>query len=134
MSLPMKRAVIYTNVLVSSALSSEGNSAKIMNLISDKKIQLFYSSAIIDEYRRVLAYKKLKIMPQTQRRIINAIEDVGILIEPAASIISFTDESDRVFYDTAQASKAILITGNLKHYPAETFIKNPADFLDMFTD
>ena len=63
MSLPAKRAVIDTNVLVSSVLSSEGNSAQIMNLISDEKIQLFYRSAIMDEYRRVLAYEKLNIMP-----------------------------------------------------------------------
>ena len=134
MSLPSKRAVIDTNVLVSAVLSSEGNSAQIMNLVSDKKIQLFYCSAILDEYRRVLAYEKLNIMPQTQRSIINAIEELGIFVEPAASDISFADESDRMFYDTARASGAILVTGNLKHYPDDTFIKSPADFLSMFTD
>jgi len=40
-----------------------------------------------------------------------------------------TDETDRVFYDTAKASGAILITGNIRHYPAMPFIMTPADFL-----
>ena len=127
----MKRAVIDTNVLVSSILSSEGNPAKVMNLVSDKQIQLFYSSVILDEYKRVLAYKKLNIITQTQRRIIDVIEDLGTLIEPTASDIILHDESDRIFYDVARASEAILITGNLKHYPAEIFIMTPADFLTM---
>ena len=102
-----------------------------MNLVSDKQIRLFYSSAILDEYKRVLAYEKLNITPQTQRGIIDAIEDLGTLIKPTASDIILPDESDRIFYDTALASEAILITGNLKHYPAEIFIMTPADFLTM---
>ena len=77
-----------------------------------------------------MAYKKLNITLQTQRNIITAIKDIGILVEPTVSNISFSDESDRVFYDTARASKAILITGNLKHYPAEEFIKSPVEFFN----
>jgi len=46
--------------------------------------------------------------------------------------ISLPDESDRIFYDTACESKAILITGNKKHYPDEEFIMTPADFLLRF--
>ena len=134
MSLPFERTVIDTNVLVSAALSSKGNPAQIMNLISDRKIQLFYCPAILDEYVRVLGYEKLNIMPQTQKSIINAIENLGILIEPTTSDIFFTDESDRVFYDAAQASGAFLITGNLKHYPADAFIITPADFLTKFVE
>ena len=39
------------------------------------------------------------------------------------------DESDRIFYDTAKAVNAYLVTGNLKHYPEETqFEKNTASF------
>jgi len=132
MSLSIKGVVVDTNIIVSSALSSKGNPTEIMNLISDNKIQLFYCSEILDEYIRVLAYEKLNIAPQTQKNIITAIEDIGILVEPTISKISFSDESDRVFYDTAKASKAILITGNLRHYPTGEFIRTPAEFLTMY--
>jgi hypothetical protein len=39
------------------------------------------------------------------------------------------DETDRKFYDVASACGALLITGNLKHYPSEPFIISPAGFL-----
>ena len=134
MRLSVKRAVVDTNIIVSSALSSKGNPTQIMNLISDNKIQLFYCSKILDEYIRVLAYQKLNIAPQTQKNIITAIESIGVLVEPTISNISFLDESDRVFYDVARSSKAILITGNLKHYPTDEFIKTPTEFLTMYAD
>ena len=128
----VKRVVIDTNVLVSSMLSSEGNSARIMNLISDKQIQLFYCPAIMDEYKRVLAYEKLSITTQTQRSVVNAIEELGIMIKPAAGDIPLPDESDRVFYDTARISGSILITGNIKHYPTEAFVMTPTAFLTAY--
>jgi len=40
-----------------------------------------------------------------------------------------SDESDRVFYDTAKTIGAILVTGNIKHYPDEPLIMTPAVFM-----
>ena len=45
------------------------------------------------------------------------------------SDVPMLDEDDRVFYDTAKESGAILVTGNTKHFPAESFIMTPSDFL-----
>ena len=70
----MKSVVIDTNVLVSSVLSPKGPPAQIMTAISYKELQLFYSSEIIDEYRRVLAYEKLNIPPRAQNHAIKSIE------------------------------------------------------------
>ena len=39
------------------------------------------------------------------------------------------DEDDCVFYDIAKYAKACLITGNTKHYPVESFILTPMEFL-----
>jgi len=43
------------------------------------------------------------------------------------------DEDDRKFYDTAKSVGAWLISGNLKHYPKEDFIKTPTEFLSLCT-
>ena len=43
-----------------------------------------------------------------------------------------SDEDDRIFYDIAKASHAILLTGNIKHFPLEPFIVSPADFLKEY--
>jgi len=129
----MINIVIDTNVLVSSALSSNGNPAKIISLISNfKEIQLFYSSTILDEYEKVLAYKRLKISQVVQEKIVRTIKVFGIEIEPVESTVFMADESDRVFYDTAKASQSILITGNIRHYPVEDFIMTPADFINLW--
>ena len=127
----MKRVVIDTNILVSSLISPYGNPAQIMTLISFKELQLFYSSRILDEYRRVLAYERLNIPIQAQDKAIEGISILGVLIEPSASTIPMPDESDREFYDTAKESGAILITGNTKHFPIEPFIMTPSEFLKL---
>ena len=125
----MKRVVIDTNVLVSSAISPGGNPERIMNSVSDKQLQLCYSQEIIDEYKRVFAYDRLKISVETQGKIIKAIERAGLLVDPAASDFPMADETDRIFYDTAKASGATLVTGNARHFPGESFIMTPSDFV-----
>ena len=45
--------------------------------------------------------------------------------------IQFTDESDRKFYEVAKTIGAILVTGNLKHYPADGTALSPSDFLAL---
>ena len=124
----MEQVVIDTNVVVSSVLSSRGNPAKIMKLCLNDLIKIVLSNEILDEYKRVLSYNRLNIAIETQSGIIRAIEEVATIVEPTKSTISFADESDRVFYDTAKASNSILITGNVKHFPNESFIMTPSEF------
>jgi len=126
----MKRVVIDTNILVSAIISPNGNPAQIMNLVSYKELQLFYSIDILNEYKKVLAYEKLKIPVETQIKIINSITKLGMLIEPMISKMPLPDETDRIFYDTAYSSEAYLITGNIKHFPIEPFIITPTRFLE----
>jgi len=128
-----KRVVVDTNILVSAALSPNGNPAKIIALISSgEEIQVYYSREILAEYKDVLSRQKLNIAAETQTRIMNAIISTGTLITPTSSEIPLPDESDRVFYDTAKESGAVLITGNTKHFPEEDFIVTPSQFLELF--
>ena len=126
----MINIVLDTNVLVSAALSPLGIPAQIVSFISNSdEIQVFYSAEILGEYKKVLAYDKLKIPLDTQAIIVETLCEFGIMIAPLASTVSMPDESDRTFCDTAKLVNAYLITGNLKHYSVEDFIVLPADFL-----
>jgi putative PIN family toxin of toxin-antitoxin system len=128
----MQRVVIDTNVLISSRLSKIGAPAAIMEMIADEKAVMLYSPEIIEEYERVLAYEKFKFDAVKQRATIDEITEIGELVLPHTSATPFErDESDRIFYDAAIAGGAILITGNLKHYPELPFIMTPAEFLDF---
>ena len=125
----MNKVVIDTNVLVSSIITPSGKSAMIMRMFFSGAIQATFSQPIIDEYKRVLSYEKLGIAEETKTDIIDAILELGSIIEPSVSSFSIADESDRIFYDTAKESGGILITGNIKHYPDEPFIMTPSDFV-----
>ena len=126
----MIKVVIDTNIIISAALSPSGTPAKIIDMIFEDRIQLFYSSGILAEYTDVLSRPRLKIADKVQSDIITAIKEVGTLTDSTISNIPMIDESDRIFYDTAQTSGAILITGNIKHYPTEEFIMTPSDFFN----
>ena len=127
----MQRIVIDTNVIISSAISTQGNPAKIMDLVLNKKFEVYYSSEIIAEYVRVFAKPRLNFTREIQEFFINGIKRVGILIDPPASTFPMLDESDRVFYDLAKEVGAIVITGNTKHYPDGDFIMTPSEFLEF---
>lgn len=126
----MNKIVLDTNIIISAVLTPTGNPAKIIALTrANHKIQLYYNDDILAEYSDVMSRPRLNISAEIQHRIVNAITKSGLQFKPAVSDISLPDESDRIFYDTAKQSGAILITGNLKHYPPEPFVMSPADFL-----
>jgi len=127
----MLKVVLDTNIIISNAISDMGNPSKIMNLISDKKLIICYNAEILAEYSEVLSRARFNFSPEKQRYPIDKIKELGLLIEPPLSDIPLSDESDRIFYDTAKAAEAYLITGNLKHYPEEPNIMLPAQFIEM---
>ena len=93
----MKQVVVDTNVLISAALTPQGNANHIMQLISYKQLQLIYSEDILREYKRVLSYEKLGLSPETQSKFIEAVNKRGKLIKPKVSTTNFPHEDDRVF-------------------------------------
>ena len=129
----MFKVVIDTNVFISSRLTKTGNPAIVMKLIVEKDMELYYSRAILSEYKRVLAYERFKFNLEHQLAAINDIINIGILIEPPKSDILMPDDSDRIFYDAAKTINAYLITGNQKHFPEEPHILTPARFVEIFS-
>jgi len=128
----MNGVVLDTNVLV-SALLANGPPAAIIDMVAEGKLVLFYNDRIISEYWDVLQRPKFSFHPIQISRLIHNIVRAGITTEVSKkSIIPIPHEDDRVFYDVAKSSDAFLITGNLKHYPHESFIVAPAGFLKMY--
>ena len=130
------QVVIDTNIVISAALSQQGNPARIIRFIADNDdVKFYYSKNILAEYKKVLAYARLKISLETQEKILAILTENGILIdpEPDPSDIALPDETDRIFYDMAISANAYLITGNIKHYPNEEFILTPAQFVESIT-
>ena len=126
----MTKIVADTNVIISSVLKKDTPPSQIMERVYNGEFLLYYSNEILSEYKRVLSYPKFNFPDTIQRTLINTIEQQGILVRPAARGIPMPDPSDRPFYDTAREAGAILITGNDRHYPRESFIMTPTIFLE----
>ena len=50
----MRKVVIDTNIAVSALLTPTGNAARIIDMITDEKLQICYNTEILDEYVAML--------------------------------------------------------------------------------
>jgi len=127
----MKRLVVLdTNVIVSALKSPNGTPAMILNRFFDGEIQICCGKDIFSEYEDVLLRPELKIDPEKAISFLEIVKELSFLTNPPASKIDLPDEDDRIFYDTAKNNGAILITGNIKHFPDEDFIMAPRHFFE----
>ena len=124
--------VLDTNVLVSAILAS-GPPAIIVDLVANGYLRPIYNDHIITEYCKVLYRPKFGFMPLKVDRLIDDIVRTGVAVEVIPSTIPMIDEDDRKFYDVAKISQTILVTGNIKHFPKESFIITPASFLKVYS-
>ncbi|MDR2717505.1 MAG: putative toxin-antitoxin system toxin component, PIN family [Treponema sp.] len=125
------KVVLDTNILVSSLLTS-GPPAVIVDLVADGKIVPFYSNPILQEYWEVLSRKKFGFDSVQVTRLMDDIVKTGIAVEgKQLNKNKKVNQDDRIFYDAAVEAKAYLITGNMKHFPKESFITTPVQFLTI---
>ena len=127
------KAVIDTNVLVSAFLTKNTNSPtyRVADAILDGKFTPVYSLAMFDEYVDVLGRDYLKLPQSSVEELLMHIKLFGKEVVPAESDAHFPDLDDKVFFCTALAGEAHLVTGNMKHYPKADYIVTPAQFCDI---
>ncbi|MBQ8954996.1 MAG: putative toxin-antitoxin system toxin component, PIN family [Clostridia bacterium] len=127
-------AVIDTNVLVSALLSSREDAATVQvvaRMIAGEIIPV-YSSAIMAEYREVLARRKFGFSPENIAYLLSEMSQFGLKVEPSPSGAALPDMKDLPFYEVVlekRSDGAYLVTGNLKHFPEEPFIVTAREML-----
>lgn len=127
------KAVIDTNVLVSSFISKTPNSptVRIMKAIAEGIFTPVYSDDILSEYEEVLGRGHFKLDPSAISILIQRIQEIGEAVSPIDSEEDFPDADDKVFFCTALAGDAKLVTGNMKHYPPAELVVTPAQFCEI---
>ena len=127
------KAVIDTNVLVSSFISKNPNSptVRIIKAIAEGIFTPVYSDDILSEYEEVLGRGHFKLDQSAISILIQRIQEIGEAVSPIDSEEDFPDADDKVFFCTALAGDAKLVTGNIKHYPPAELVVTPAQFCEM---
>ena len=127
------RIVLDTNVLVSGLLSPNGKPAQIMNMFLNGNIILLYDNRILFEYIKVLHREKFGFRDEWINPLMDYLRSEGDYISAIPSNAIFIDKDDKKFYEVAKSGDAdYLITGNLRHFPNETRILSPSDFISSF--
>lgn len=129
--------IIDTNVIVSALLSRHEDSAtvKVLNLFYENKINLFYSTEILEEYNDVLNRDVFKFDKKIIKNILKLVSLRGIKIDPEKLEKNIIDEKDQPFYELVMdndVGDGKLITGNIKHFPKIKQIMTPVDFIKEF--
>jgi putative PIN family toxin of toxin-antitoxin system len=125
------RIVLDTNIIISALLVPASLPGEILDNVLNRNLTIVYDNRILSEYIDVLFRKKFRIDKELARYIIDLIKKEGEFILAMPEKSKFTDESGKKFYEVYKSGNAMfLITGNLKHFPKETGIVTPREFID----
>lgn len=129
-------AVIDTNVIVSALLKWNSVPGVVLQAVFNGFVVPVYNDEILNEYRNVLNRPKFGFSSELISETISQIESLGVMenaLETVAEAIP--DPKDIVFYSIAlshgKTAEKHLITGNVKHFPANPIVVTPRQMLDI---
>lgn len=131
--------IIDTNVIIASLLTSHEDSAtaKVMDLFYNKKINVYYSDDIYKEYEDVINRPKFNFDKDKIEAILLFIKQNAIKFNPKTIEDEMIDIKDKPFYEIVldeRIKNSKLITGNIKHFPSNSKIITPIEFLEIYEE
>lgn len=130
--------VLDTNVLVSGIINPHGPPGRIVDLLRMGELRLAVDDRILSEYADVLRRSHLEpyFAGQDVAHILEYIRYSSERLIATIQIAGLPDKYDAPFLEIAKAAGAILVTGNLKHFPVRkrsgVTVESPAEFIHRF--
>lgn len=128
-------AVIDTNVLVSAMLKWDSVPGNVLELTYGGTIIPLLNERIVKEYREVLSRSKFRLTREIIDDAVGELERLGIYVDAEEINAELPDPKDRVFYEVVMEERksedAYLVTGNIKHFPAQPFVVTPRQMIDI---
>jgi putative PIN family toxin of toxin-antitoxin system len=133
------KVVLDTNIIVSAAISEEGNPAKVFELLLLEEITNYTTDQIIEEIKKVMARPKItqKLSMVEVSFIVNNFERFSKKVTTTKTINEIKDDpDDNKFLECAVAASAeYIITGDEHLLKIRKFreikILSPAEFIEM---
>lgn len=116
----MTRLVLDTNVIVSAVLTPHGPCAALLAAVLNGSADLVLDARVFDEYREVLARPKFDLSTGAVKSLLQGLQDLSAwILPPPLPPALLPDPDDLPFLELALAADALLVTGNLRHFPLE---------------
>ena len=135
----MLKAIIDTNVLVSSLIQRSYPFLIVQFLINSRKSKICLSTNVLEEYKDVLSREKFikySLFILNAKDLLFDLEEKGEKYYPTVMLDLLEDKSDNKFLELAETCQAdYLITGNTKHFPMKEYKKtkivSPKEFWEL---
>ncbi|MCC6194843.1 MAG: putative toxin-antitoxin system toxin component, PIN family [Burkholderiales bacterium] len=129
------RIVLDTNVLIAGLLSATGPPGWIVEAVLEGTLELAFDGAIRQEYEEVMLRPEFRLARTLVDDVLSAFDQFGLMVTAAPPWpIALPDRDDEPFLAVAWASESILVTGNLRHFPASArgavVVLSPREFVD----
>ena len=131
-----QRPGIDTNVIVSALLKWNSVPGVVLQAVFNGFVVPVYNDEILNEYRNVLNRPKFGFSSELISETISQIESLGVMENALETVAeAMPDPKDIVFYSIAlshgKTAETHLVTGNVKHFPANPIVVTPRQMLDI---
>jgi putative PIN family toxin of toxin-antitoxin system len=133
----IRRAVFDTNVLISAYLWG-GVPRRALDIIRNERCELVLAQPAIEEFVRVLGYRKFGFSPEQIEPFVDDLTSHAIIVQPRHTVEVVTqDPSDNLFLEIAlQGNCTALVSGDrhlldIKQY-RRIRILSPTEFVRSF--
>ena len=129
------KAVLDTNVLVGGLITPEGACGRIVDLVFEEGFVPCVDARILREYQRVLPRPRLRIDRGDVVSTLRQIRLTAELLTPVPLAAALPHPADLPFLEVAKQAGAVLVTGNVRHFPAKAragvTVASPREFLEL---
>lgn len=132
--MPESIKVVYDTNIIASATLTHGIPWLTLQLFVKGKVNLYVSSDLLEEYRRVLRRPKFQRTPNLPMRTLEIIERRAIQKDPSFKLnVALHEPDNRVVECAVEAKTHYIVTGNKRHFPFSAYkgikIVSPREFM-----
>jgi putative PIN family toxin of toxin-antitoxin system len=129
------KIVLDTTVLVAGLLTPGGACGQVLDLVIEGVVETCVDERILSEYEMVLRRPRLAIPSGDARTVLDIIRRTAERVAAVPLPADLPDKDDVPFLEVAFAARAILVTGNLRHFPKKACkdvpVLSPTGLLDL---
>ncbi|HUT37174.1 MAG TPA: PIN domain-containing protein [Planctomycetota bacterium] len=132
------KAVFDTNILVSALLTPGGTCDRAVRLAVRGALPCAVDSRLVAEYEHVLYGSAIPIPSEEVDELLDGMRARAEVVTAPPLGARLPHASDLPFLEVAHAAGAILVTGNVRHFPknqrAGVAVMGPDELLDLLRE